>query len=103
MEQFPIVATVHFLALLSPDPGFFLVARTAITAGWRTASGACIGIAVGNGVFIAAAFAGLAALRTDSAGFIAIHLAGCIREWPCDRSAQANVMNANAAAEAAAS
>lgn len=77
MEQFLVVATVHFLALLSPGPDFFLVARTAIVAGWRTASGACAGIAAGNAVFIALAFAGLAVLRPDSAGFIAVQLAGC--------------------------
>lgn len=77
MEQFLIVASVHFLALLSPGPDFFLVARTAIARGWRTASGACAGIAMGNGVFIAAAFAGLAVLRAGSAAFIAVQLAGC--------------------------
>ncbi len=54
-----------------------LVARTAITSGWRTASGACAGIAVGNGVFIVAAFTGTAMLRPGSAGFIAVQLAGC--------------------------
>ncbi|CAM0124610.1 putative amino acid LysE family efflux protein [Stenotrophomonas maltophilia] len=77
MEQFLVIATVHFLALLSPGPDFFLVARTAITSGWRTASGACAGIAVGNGVFIVAAFTGTAMLRPGSAGFIAVQLAGC--------------------------
>ncbi|HEL2980697.1 TPA: LysE family transporter [Stenotrophomonas maltophilia] len=77
MEQFLIVATVHFLALLSPGPDFFLVARTAVTSGWRTASGACAGIAFGNGVFIVAAFTGIALLRAGSAGFVAVQLAGC--------------------------
>ena len=77
MEQFLVIATVHFLALLSPGPDFFLVARTAITSGWRTASGACAGIALGNGVFIVAAFTGTAMLRPGSAGFIAVQFAGC--------------------------
>ncbi|HEL3794344.1 LysE family translocator [Stenotrophomonas maltophilia] len=77
MEQFLVIATVHFLALLSPGPDFFLVARTAITSGWRTASGACAGIALGNGVFIVAAFTGMAMLGAGSAGFIAVQLAGC--------------------------
>lgn len=76
MEQFLVVATVHLLALLSPGPDFFLVARTAVTQGWRTATGACVGIALGNGVFIAAAFAGVAALRPGSGGFIAVQVAG---------------------------
>ncbi len=77
MEQFLIIATVHFLALLSPGPDFFLVARTAITSGWRTASGACAGIALGNGIFIVAAFTGIAMLHAGSAWFIAVQLAGC--------------------------
>ncbi|MCF7751392.1 LysE family translocator [Bacillus subtilis subsp. subtilis] len=77
MQQFLLLASVHFLALLSPGPDFFLVARSALVSGWRTASGACVGIAVGNAVFIAAAFAGLAVLRADSAWFITVQLAGC--------------------------
>ncbi|MCO7593895.1 MULTISPECIES: LysE family translocator [Pseudomonas] len=77
MEQFLIVATAHFLALLSPGPDFFLVARTSATAGWRVASGACLGIALANGLFIGAAFTGMSALHDGSALFIALQLAGC--------------------------
>ncbi len=76
MEQFLIVALAHFLALLSPGPDFFLVARTSVSAGWRIASGACLGIALANGVFIAVAFAGLAILREGSTLFISLQLAG---------------------------
>ena len=77
MQQFLMIAAAHFLALLSPGPDFFLIARTSLHAGWRIASGACLGIAAANGVFIAAAFAGTAALRPDSAWFAALQLAGC--------------------------
>lgn len=77
MQQFLIVAAAHFLALLSPGPDFFLVARTAIASGWRTASGACLGIAVANGVFIVMAFAGTTALRPDSPLFMVLQGAGC--------------------------
>lgn len=59
MEQFFAVAAAHFLALLIPGVDFFLIARSAISSGWRTASGACLGIALANGIFIAAAFSGL--------------------------------------------
>jgi threonine/homoserine/homoserine lactone efflux protein len=76
MEQFLIVALAHFLALLSPGPDFFLVARTSISGGWRTASGACLGIALANGAFIAMAFTGLSILREGSTLFIALQLAG---------------------------
>ena len=77
MQQFLMVAAAHFLALLSPGPDFFLVARTSIAAGWRTASGVCLGIALANGVFIVAAFSGLAMLRADGMLFQAMQLAGC--------------------------
>jgi len=76
MEQFLIVALTHFLALLSPGPDFFLVARTSVAEGWRVASGACLGIALANGLFIAMAFAGLAILREGSVLFITLQLAG---------------------------
>ena len=76
MQQFLIIALAHFLALLSPGPDFFLVARTSINSGWRIASGACLGIALANGVFIAVAFAGLAILREGSTLFISLQLAG---------------------------
>ena len=59
MAQFVAVATAHFLALLIPGVDFFLIVRTAATSGWRTATGACLGIASANAVFIAAAFSGV--------------------------------------------
>lgn len=77
MQPFLMIAAAHFLALLSPGPDFFLIARTSLSAGWRVASGACVGIALANGVFIVAAFAGTAALQPDSAAFIVLQLAGC--------------------------
>ena len=77
MQQFLMIAAAHFLALLSPGPDFFLIARTSLFAGWRVASGACIGIAVANGVFIAVAFVGTAALRPDTTLFVVVQMAGC--------------------------
>lgn len=77
MQDFLLVAIAHFLALLSPGPDFFLVARSALAQGWRGAVGACLGITLANGVFIVAAFGGVAVLRPGSALFIAVQLAGC--------------------------
>ncbi|GLO45540.1 LysE family translocator [Pseudomonas putida] len=76
MEQFLIIALAHFLALLSPGPDFFLVARTSVSSGWRVASGACLGIALANGVFIVMAFTGLSALQEGSLLFTILQLAG---------------------------
>jgi len=77
MQPFLIIAAAHFLALLSPGPDFFLVVRTSLSAGWWVASGACLGIALANGVFIVAAFAGTAVMRPESGVFVALQLAGC--------------------------
>lgn len=76
MEQFLLIAAAHFLSLLSPGPDFFLIARTSLSSGGRVASGVCVGIALANGVFIVAAFAGVSALRPGSAPYIAMQLAG---------------------------
>lgn len=76
MQQFMIIALAHFLALLSPGPDFFLVARNAISSGWRIASGACLGIALANGAFIVIAFTGLSVLQQGSLLFSALQLVG---------------------------
>lgn len=75
MEQFLAVAAAHFLALLIPGVDFFLIARTAMTDGWRSATGACLGIATANGIFIAAAFSGVS-LISHPLLLSAIQLAG---------------------------
>lgn len=77
MQDFLLIAGAHFLALLSPGPDFFLVARSSLAHGWRGATGACIGIALANGVFIVAAFGGLSVLRAGSMAFLVVQLAGC--------------------------
>ena len=77
MQDFLWIAGAHFLALLSPGPDFFLVARSSLAHGWRGASGACIGIALANAVFIVAAFGGLSVLRAGSTAFLVVQLAGC--------------------------
>lgn len=78
MQQFLIIAAAHFLALISPGPDFFLVARTSLAAGWKIASGACLGIAVANGVFIVAAFTGVSVLQPGSMPFTTLQLVGCL-------------------------
>lgn len=75
MDQFVAVAIVHFLALLIPGVDFFLIARTAIARGWRTATGVCVGIATANALLIAAAFSGIS-LISHPAVLDAIQLAG---------------------------
>ncbi|QCR38677.1 LysE family translocator [Nissabacter sp. SGAir0207] len=78
MEQFLFVAAAHFLALLSPGPDFFLVARTSVKSGWHHAAKVCLGIAMANGLFIFAAFSGITLFRAGSISFTVIQLAGCL-------------------------
>ncbi|QIH08003.1 LysE family translocator [Pseudomonas sp. BIOMIG1BAC] len=78
IEQFLLVAAAHFLALLSPGPDFFLVARMSMAGGWRSATGACLGIALANGVFIVLAFAGVSVFSPEGQLFLVIQLAGCV-------------------------
>lgn len=59
MSLFLLVASTHFLALLLPGADFFLIVRQSLRHGWRSCLGLCSGIATGNAVFIAMAFAGL--------------------------------------------
>lgn len=75
MEQFVAVAAAHFVALLVPGVDFFLVSRTAAVSGRRSASGVCLGIAVANGVLVAAAFWGLS-LITEPVVLLVVQLAG---------------------------
>jgi threonine/homoserine/homoserine lactone efflux protein len=76
-QQFAMVAGAHGLALLSPGPDFFLVLRTAMVEGTRRAMGVCVGIALGNGIYIVLALAGLAATAGMRQVFISLQWAGC--------------------------
>lgn len=78
IQSFVMLALAHFLALLSPGPDFFLVARTSMSAGWRVATGVCVGIALANGVFIVVAFAGVAVLQPGNTLFMLLQLGGCL-------------------------
>lgn len=76
MEQFAMVALAHFMALLLPGPDFFLITRTTLRSGWRSASGACLGIALANGLFVALAFSGIGVLEHDSTVMLAVQWLG---------------------------
>jgi len=76
-QQFLMIAGLHFLALLSPGPVFFLIVRSALVNGTRVASGVCVGIALANGLYIALAISGVAALQEISGLLTALTWAGC--------------------------
>ncbi|ACC71020.1 LysE family transporter [Paraburkholderia phymatum] len=78
LQQFAMVAGAHLLALLSPGPDFFLIARSALLRGWRKTGAVCFGIACANGVFIALALGGVAALHRHGTAFALVQAAGCV-------------------------
>ena len=73
---FPALALVHFMALLSPGPDFFLLIGYAIRYRLRGSMGLCFGIAAGNGLYILLVVIGSGLLRQAPLLFTLIELLG---------------------------
>lgn len=74
--HFPALALAHFVALLSPGPDFFLLTAYAIRYRLRGSVGICLGIALGNGIYILLAAIGWAGIKHSPTLFTLIELAG---------------------------
>ena len=61
--EFLLIASAHFLALLSPGPDFFLILQAALRLPLRYAFLVCAGIAAANGVYLVVAVLGLETVR----------------------------------------
>ncbi|WP_448871177.1 LysE family translocator [Desulfobulbus propionicus] len=61
--EFVLIASAHFLALLSPGPDFFLILQTALRLPLRYAFAVCAGIALANGLYVCLAVLGLETIR----------------------------------------
>jgi len=61
--EFILLASAHFMALLSPGPDFFLIMQTSLRMPLRFALAVCCGIAVANGIYITIAVLGLETIR----------------------------------------
>lgn len=70
MSLFLLIASTHFLALLSPGPDFFLITHSTLTHGRRVTSGVCAGVALANGIYIALALTSFARLSLNSPLFL---------------------------------
>ena len=57
--EFILIASVHFLALLSPGPDFFLIMQASFRLPVRYCISICCGIAVANGLYLILAITGL--------------------------------------------
>ncbi|NQZ84025.1 MAG: LysE family translocator [Colwellia sp.] len=61
--EFLLLASAHFLALLSPGPDFFIVVQTALRKPFRHAFFVCLGITCANAVYLVIAVLGIEAIR----------------------------------------
>ena len=73
---FPALALAHFLALLSPGPDFFLILGHAVRHRLRGALFICLGIALGNALYICLAVSGWSVMRQIPALYRIMELAG---------------------------
>ena len=61
--EFIMIASAHFLALLSPGPDFFLITQMSLRHPLRYGLSLSSGIATGNGIYIILAIFGLETIR----------------------------------------
>lgn len=61
--EFVLIATAHFLALVSPGPDFFLIAQASLRLPVRYCLAICGGIAAANACYLLVAIFGLEAMR----------------------------------------
>ena len=73
---FPALALAHFLALLSPGPDFFLILGHAVRHRLRGALFICLGIALGNALYICLAVSGWSVMRQVPSLYRIMELAG---------------------------
>ncbi len=73
---FPALVLAHFVALLSPGPDFFLIAGNAIRHNLRGSRFICLGVALGNAVYIAVAILGWSGIRDNPQVFSVIETIG---------------------------
>ncbi|MGY9522958.1 LysE family translocator [Citrobacter freundii] len=77
-SAFPALVLAHFVALLSPGPDFFLLVGYAVRYRMRGSTGLCVGIAIGNGLYILLAIIGWGILRQLPLLFTIIELLGAL-------------------------
>jgi threonine/homoserine/homoserine lactone efflux protein len=61
--EFVLIASAHFLALLSPGPDFFLIMQASLRLPFRYALGVCAGITAANALYLLFAVLSLEIIR----------------------------------------
>lgn len=77
-SEFLLLAGAHLLALASPGPDFLLLVRAALRHGRRNGVGTSLGIALGNGAYIALALGGFSLLQQSPALLVAMKWAASV-------------------------
>lgn len=75
-STFAALALAHFLALMSPGQDFFLISGHAIRHGFIGSRFICVGVALGNGVYILVAALGWNSIRTMPQVFTVVEVLG---------------------------
>lgn len=75
---FPALALAHFVALISPGQDFFLIVAHSIRHKLRGSFYICIGIAVGNAIYIAITIVGWTSIRDNPTLFLIVESLGAI-------------------------
>ncbi|NOI65760.1 LysE family translocator [Vibrio sp. 99-8-1] len=73
---FPALAIAHFAALLSPGQDFFLIVAHALRHKLRGSQYICLGVALGNAVYIAVAIVGWTSIRDNTMLFSLVEVLG---------------------------
>lgn len=73
---FPALAFAHFVALLSPGQDFFLILGHSARYRLKGSGYICVGVALGNAIYIAIAILGWTAVRDNAIIFSTIQMLG---------------------------
>lgn len=74
--EFVLIATAHFLALVSPGPDFFLITQASLRLPVRYGLSICGGIAAANACYLLVAVFGLEVIREHSGLMTALRFLG---------------------------
>ena len=74
--EFILIATAHFLALISPGPDFFLITHASLRLPVRCSLSICGGIAAANACYLLVAVFGIEAMRELSGMMTALRYLG---------------------------
>ncbi|WP_375753649.1 LysE family translocator [Vibrio sp. HN007] len=75
---FPALALAHFVALLSPGQDFFLIVAHSVRHKLKGSRYICLGVALGNAIYIAVAIIGWTSIRESTLLFSVVETLGAI-------------------------